>query len=112
LPKSRIFGTIKDVAAGHNFDTVWRSPASCQLLTLRTSVRLPMSLSPVPVDLFDEIASHADRSTLLNLLYLSPAIQNSLRRFLYRHIEVGPTSDLLVATLAESAVLAEMARHH
>ncbi|KAJ7257986.1 hypothetical protein C8J57DRAFT_1516284 [Mycena rebaudengoi] len=63
-----------------------------------------MSLSLVPVDLFDEIASHADQSTLLNLLYLSPAIQNSLRRFLYRHIEVGPTSDLLVATLAESAV--------
>ncbi|KAJ7256754.1 hypothetical protein C8J57DRAFT_559858 [Mycena rebaudengoi] len=69
-----------------------------------------MLLSPVPIDICDEIASHADRSTLLNLLYLSPAIKNSLRRFLYRHIEVGPTSSLLIATLAESVVLAKMVR--
>ncbi|KAJ7258014.1 hypothetical protein C8J57DRAFT_1472510 [Mycena rebaudengoi] len=106
--------TIKDLAAVHNFDAVWRSPASCQLLPGRIPCqllsRLPMSLSPVPIDICDEIASHADRSTLLNLLYLSPAIKNSLRRFLYRHIEVGPTSDLLIATLAANVALAKMVR--
>ncbi|KAJ7281288.1 hypothetical protein C8J57DRAFT_1499990 [Mycena rebaudengoi] len=51
-----------------------------------------MSLCEVPVDVCDEIASHADRSTLLNLLCLSPLTNKSLRRFLYQHIEVRSLS--------------------
>ncbi|KAJ7280891.1 hypothetical protein C8J57DRAFT_1300400 [Mycena rebaudengoi] len=69
-----------------------------------------MSLIPVPIDICEEIASHADRATLLQLFYLSSPIKITLRPFLYRHIEAGLTAELLVATLAEDAEISKLVR--